>query len=314
MREAPKGVLAIAGACVIWGLSPIYYKLLSHVPPLEVLSHRTLWSLVFFGAVLGFQGRQGDVFDLISHWRALMLVAVAALMISVNWFVFILSIQVGLTVESSLGYFMFPLVAVLLGRVVFQERFSLWIGVSVMLAASAVILLTIGLGVAPWISLILAVTFAIYGVLKKLALAGPVVSVTAEVLVLAPAALIWIWGVHFAGWQGFAGREGGVFAGNWRDSLLLILSGPLTASPLILFSYAARRVTLATLGLVNYLNPSLQFFCAVVIFAEPFTRWHAVAFAMIWLALAIFSTDAIRQERAARRASASASPSSASVT
>ncbi|MGR3660669.1 MAG: EamA family transporter RarD [Paracoccaceae bacterium] len=313
MSETTKGVLAMIVACVVWGLSPIYYKLIAHVPPLEVLSHRTLWSLVLFGAIIVWQLRLGDLFSLVTNARSLAFVAIAAVVISVNWFVYIYAIQIGRTIESSLGYYIFPLVAVLFGMTVFGERLTFWRWISVSIATFAVITLTLGLGVTPWISLILAITFGLYLVIKKWTGFGPVVSVTAEVLLLMPVALLWLWGVHFKGWTGITGQVGGVFGTNLTDSLILMLSGPLTAGPLILFSYAARRVSLATIGLVQYLNPTLQFLCAVALFGEPFTVWHTIAFALIWLALAIYSIDALRQEKQDRKALARAASSSASV-
>jgi chloramphenicol-sensitive protein RarD len=274
----------------------------AHVPPLEVLSHRTIWSLVFFGCVLIYQYRLAEVWRLLKTPRSLMMVTFAALMISTNWFVFILSIQINMAVEASLGYYIFPLIVVVIGMLAYGERLGRAQWLSVALAVLAVAILTIGLGAAPWVSLIIGVTFALYGLVKKHTGAGPVVSVTAEVLVLAPLAALWLIGVHLGDWQGVVGRSGGVFGHGWRDSLILMASGPLTAGPLILLSYATRRITLATLGLVQYVNPSLQFGCAVLIFAEPFTRWHAIAFPLIWLALAIYSAQSILQERALRKA------------
>ncbi len=294
---AGKGVMAMIVACVVWGLSPLYYKLIAHVPPGEVLAHRTLWSLVFFACVLALQGRLGALGGALRHWRVILL---AALMISVNWFVFIFSVQVGRTVEASLGYYIFPLVAVVLGMIVFRERLRLWQGIAVALACVAVLVLSVGLGAVPWISLILAVTFGFYGVLKKRLDMGPVVSVTCEVLLLAPIALFWLGGLHLGVFA--EARPGAVFGSSLFDTGILMLSGVLTAGPLILFSYAARRVALATVGVIQYLNPSLQFFCAVVVFAEPFTPAHAIAFPLIWTALAIYSLAALRQERAARKA------------
>ncbi|MGB5557341.1 MAG: EamA family transporter RarD [Paracoccaceae bacterium] len=305
--QAARGIGAMVAACTIWGLSPLYYKLIAHVPPLEVLSHRTLWSLVFFGAVLLIQKRLPEVWVLIGNWRALVLVAFAAIMISANWFLYILSIQVGRTVEASLGYYMFPLVAVILGLLAFSESLSPIKWLSVGLAVVAVLVLTIGLGATPGISMALATTFGLYGLAKKCTRAGPVASVTAEVLVLAPLAVIWLAGVHQAGWSGLTGRSGGVFGHDLGDSLILVLSGPLTAGPLILLSYASRRITMATLGLVQYLNPTLQFLCAVVVFQEPFTGWHGLAFGLIWLALALYSAEVLRQDKALRKASAKVS-------
>ena len=309
--DAVKRIGAMLGAFTIWGLSPVFYKLLDHVPPLEVLSHRTLWSGVFFGALLMLQGRLGAVWALLAQWSGLRVVLLASVMISVNWFFFIYAIQVGRTVETSLGYYIYPLVSVLFGMLFFAERLSPISLLAVVLAALAVAVLTVGLGAAPWMSLVLAVSFAIYGVIKKRAVAGPVVSVTAEVMLLVPLAAVWLLGVHLAGWSGLTGRTLGAFGGSLSDSLLLMLAGPLTATPLILFSYASRRVSMATIGLVQYLNPTLQFLIATLIFFEPFTPWHTVAFPLIWAAVLLYSLDLMRQERASRRASVRAATDSA---
>lgn len=309
MTEAQKGVLAMVSACVIWGLSSMYYKLLAHVPPLEVLSHRTLWSLVFFGLVLAVQGRIGEIGTLLASGRALATVGLAALAISMNWFFFIYSIQIGKAVEASLGYYIFPLVAVALGFLVLGERHSAPKWVAVGLACLAVTGLTLGLGVAPWVSLVLAGTFGLYGLVKRAVPAGPVVSVTAEVLLLAPLALVWLWGVHGAGWGGVTGRTLATFGRDLSDSLLLIASGPLTATPLILFSFASKRVSYATVGLVQYINPTLQFLVATLVFREAFTLWHGLAFGLIWTALLLYSGESLRQDRALRRAAISPSTS-----
>lgn len=302
MSDTAKGIWAMIAACVIWGLSPLYYKALSFVPPLEVLSHRTIWSLVIFGLVLVVQGRLGQLRAALSHPRSLAVVVLAAVTISVNWGVFIWSIQFEHAVEASLGYYIFPLVSVLLGALVMGERLRRmqWIAVSVV--ACAVLFLTWGLGVPPWISLILASSFGLYGLIKKRLELGPVVSVTGEVAVLAPLALIWLWGVHVQGWQGVTGRNVAAFGSGLYATALLVVAGAMTAGPLILFSYASKRLTMATVGLMQYLNPTLQFMCATLVFAEPFSRWHAITFVMIWGALAAYSLESLAQERASRRA------------
>ncbi|WP_095589032.1 EamA family transporter RarD [Actibacterium ureilyticum] len=310
MTEARKGVLAMAAASVIWGLSSIYYKLLAHVPPLEVLCHRTLWSLLLFALVLMVQGRLGQVAALLRDRREALRVALAATMISVNWGMFIYSVQVGHAVEASLGYYIFPLVAVLMGFVVLGEGLSRRKWLAVGLATLAVCVLTAGLGVPPWISLALAVTFGFYGLIKQGLGAGPVVSVTTEVALLAPLALVWLWGVHTQGWTGLVGRNLGAFGSNWHDTLMLAGSGLLTGGPLILFSYASKRVSMASIGLVQYINPTLQFLVASLIFVEPVTRWHMVALPLIWGALAIYSWDSLRQERRSRKAAISVGTSS----
>jgi len=198
-----------------------------------------------------------------------------------------------------------PLVTVALGFVVFKERLVALQWVAVVLAVVAVAVMTIGLGVTPWISLSLAFSFALYAVVKKRLPIGPVVSVTAEVAVLAPLGLIWLLGVHLAGWQDMTGRAGGYFGTSFFDSALLILSAGFTAVPLILFSYASKRVALSTVGVLQYLNPTLQFLCAVLLFGEVLTTYHIIAFAMIWTGLALYSFGAYRRSEASRNAVAS---------
>ncbi len=295
MSDPAKGVWAMLAACVLWGLSPLFYKQLVGVPPLEVLAHRTLWSLVLFALILLARRRLGALVKAVTGWRSVMAVGLAALLISVNWFLFIWAIQVGRALEASLGYYIFPLVAVFLGMALFAEPLNSAQRLAISLAALAVLLLSVGLGKVPWIALVLAVTFALYGVLKKRIGIGPMVSVAAEVLLLAPFAALWLWGVHALGWQGQ-----GTFGQNWRDSVLLVLSGPMTAVPLMLFSYAVPRVRLSTIGILQYLNPTLQFLVAVLVFAEPFSLLQLGAFGMIWLALAIYSGQALVAERAPR--------------
>lgn len=304
MSEAAKGVLAIVFACVIWGFATLYYKAMAYVPPLEVLAHRSIWTLILFGALLAVQGRLGEVGQLLAgplRWRVMLAGAIIAL----NWGIFIWAIQSGYAVESSLGYYILPLVSVVLGVVLLGERLSAAQGVAVGLAVLAVAVLTWGLGVAPWIALALALSFAPYLVIKKGMTTPAPVSVTAEVLVIAPFAAVWLWGAHFAGWLEF-GRPGGFWGQDLYTTLMLPVAGLISGLPLILFSWGAQRVRLSTLGVVQYLNPTLQAFSAVVIMAEPFTRWHAAAFGLIWAALAVYSASAIGQERAARRAASSA--------
>jgi chloramphenicol-sensitive protein RarD len=302
MTEATKGFWALVLACTIWGLSPLYYKLLVHVPPLEVLSHRTLWSLAFFLLVLAAKGQIGALRPALSG-RRMLAVALASLMISANWFVFIWAVQQGRAIEASLGYFIFPLVAVLIGVFALGERLGRLQAAAVLLAFGAVSVLTWGLGSAPWIALTLAFSFGLYGLIKNRLNIAPVVSVTAEVLLLAPVAVIWLAGVHQGFWAG--ARSGASFGVDLTTSLLLAFSGVLTAGPLMLFSYAARRVRMATVGLVQYLNPSLQFFCAVVIFGEPFSPWHRIAFSLIWLALLIYGAARLSQPKAVPSADSS---------
>lgn len=306
MSDAAKGIWAMVMACLIWGTAPVYYKLLAHLPAIDVVAQRTLWSLVTFLALLALQGRLRDLRLALASPRAVAVIGFAALMISVNWTLFILSVGWGRVTEASLGYYFYPLVAVLIGVLAFGERLTRVQGAAVVLAGLAVALLTWGLGAAPWIAMALATSFGLYGLVKKRLAVGAVVSVTAEVLILAPIALA-ILGLHTV-----QGR--GVALLSWPDWGLLALSGALTATPLILFSYATTRVRMATVGLVQYLNPTLQFICAVLIFGEPFGPWHAIAFGLIWVAVAVYSLAALRQDRAARSVSASAATDGQAVT
>ena len=282
MNEVKKGVLAMVVACIVWGLSPLYYKLLVSVPPIELLSHRTIWSLVLFALVLFIQGRLRGALGVLGNRKIMATLFIAALMIAFNWFVFIYSIQINRATESSLGYFIFPLVSVIFGVVLFREKLGRAQMLAVMLAAVAVLILTYGLGQAPWIALSVSVSFGIYGVIKKSLSIPAIVTVTLEVLLLSPIALMILYLHH-------ASDSGGQFGQSVSVSLLLILSGPMTATPLILFSYATRRVALATVGILQYINPSLQFLCATVLFLEPLSLWHAIAFPLIWAALALYS-------------------------
>jgi len=282
MSEVKKGVLAMVVACIVWGLSPLYYKLLVSVPPIELLSHRTIWSLVLFALVLFIQGRLRGALGVLGNRNIMATLFIAALMIAFNWFVFIYSIQINRATESSLGYFIFPLVSVIFGVVLFREKLGRAQMFAVMLAAVAVLILTYGLGQAPWIALSVSVSFGIYGVIKKSLSIPAIVTVTLEVLLLSPIALMILYLHH-------ASDSGGQFGQSVSVSLLLILSGPMTATPLILFSYATRRVALATVGILQYINPSLQFLCATVLFLEPLSLWHAIAFPLIWAALALYS-------------------------
>lgn len=288
MSDTSRGIFAMIGACVIWGLSPIYYAILREVPPMEVLAHRTLWSCATFAIILAVQGRLRHVPQALRVPKYLVVIAVAACLISLNWFIFIWAVQAGRAVDASLGYYTFPLVAVCVGAVVFSDRLARLQWVAVGLACVAVGVLTYGLGAAPWIALLLSTSFAGYSALKKHLSIGPVVSVAAEVTLLAPIAVLYlaVWGT-------------GAFQSSVTTGFLLALSGPLTtAAPLILFSYASRRVQMSTIGLVQYLNPTLQFLCAVVVLGEAFTGWHQIAFGLIWTALALYSFAAFRSSPA----------------
>lgn len=283
MTQFAKGTLAMVLACLAWGLSPVYYALFQAISPAEILAHRTLWSVVTFVTLLVLTGRTRQTLHVVRQPRTMGLILLAGVMIAINWYVFIFSVGVGRVTESSLGYYIFPLVMVLLGFVAFRETLSVLQWVSIVLACVAVLVLTIGLGAAPWLALIISFSFGIYGLLKRVIKVDSVVSVTLEVLLLLPFALGYLY------W----------FADLPDPTMLLALmfSGLITAGPLVLMTYATQRVPMANVGLVQYLNPILQYFCAIVILGEVITGWHIIAIALIWIALVFYWLAVFRAER-----------------
>ena len=279
-------------ACFIWGLSALYYKSIAQVPPLEILSHRTIWTALFIGGILIV--RKGLI---TIPQKAFKRVCMASVFISINWFFFIYAVQIGKVTQASLGYYIFPLVAVAFGAIFLGERLSVsqWFAVS--LAVAAVILLSVGIGQIPYISIVLALTFGLYGLIKKPLKIGPMRSVFWEVVILLPLALIWLIGTHYFGWTGLTGRDGGFFGDNFKISGALMFTGILTGLPLMLMAFSMERLRLATVGLVQYVNPTIQFLLATLVFMEPVRGTHFMAFALIWVGLGIYSINALRQER-----------------
>ncbi|QDL92367.1 EamA family transporter RarD [Paroceanicella profunda] len=288
------GLAAVVAACTIWGLSPLYYRALSGVPALEVLAHRTLWSFVFFAGVILLTGRVARVRAALASRREMGVLLIAAVMVSSNWFLFIFAVQSGQTIESSLGYYIFPLLAGAIGWAVLRERMGLLQGLGFGLAACAVGFIAVWHGVLPWLALALAGTFAGYGLAKRGVSSGPVTSVFAEMIWILPLALIWIAGAQVFGW---GGAGAGAFGGP--KTWLLLVSGPLTGVPFMLFSYAAKTLRYSTVGVAFYVNPTLQFLVAVLAFGEAFTPAEGVAFPLIWAGVALYSIGLVRQERRA---------------
>lgn len=294
MNDAGKGIVAIVASSSIWGVSGIYFDALKHLHPLDVLTNRTVWSFVFFLILLAGQRRLRMAFAVFSQPRVMASIIFAACMVSANWLLFIIAIQTGHATQASLGYYIFPLIAAALGAIVLKEAIRPAQWMALVLAALAVTILTVGLGVFPWISMVLALTFALYGLGKKQLPIGPVLSVAIEVALVSPVLLMALY---------LTTGGTGAFGTGLGESAMLIGLVTFTAVPLIFFSYASKRLTYTTLGLVQYLNPTLQFLVAVFYLGEPVSTPHLIAFPLIWLGLAIFTYDAFRRERAARRAS-----------
>ncbi|MBD8548867.1 EamA family transporter RarD [Sphingomonas sp. CFBP 8760] len=287
-RGMNRGLWLGAGAYILWGLLPLYLKLLTGVPAVQVLAHRVVWSLLLLAIVVVVLGRLRTV-RAAARGRTLALLGASATLIAINWLTYIWAVQHAHVLEASLGYFINPLVNVALGVAVLGERVSRVQRVAVGIAAAGVAVMALSGGGAIWISLVLAVSFGLYGLIRKVAAIDALGGLTIETLLLAPLSLVVL------GWAGAAGNA--AFGQERSVDLLLILAGPVTAAPLLLFAAAARRLTLATLGLLQYLGPTLQFAEAVLIFGEPLRPVHMVTFAAIWTGCALYAWDAWRQSR-----------------
>ncbi|WP_424929602.1 EamA family transporter RarD [Amaricoccus tamworthensis] len=296
MRSETQGVLTMAAAATLWGLNGWFYKFLSHVPPLEVLCHRILWSVVFFGLIIVLQGRMAEVRAAFGRNNRVGLLLLSSLLIAVNWFGFVYAVHVGRALEASFGYYIFPLMTVAMGYVVFGERFSRWQMLAVLLAVLAVLVMIPGLGGLPVISLVLATSFTCYGLVKKRVTTRPIPGVFIEALFLLLPSLLWLMAVHFHLSLAEGPEPGAWFGRDLATTLLLISSGPMTALPLVLMSNAAQRISFATLGLVQYLNPTMQALVAILVFGEPWTPWHTLAFCLIWSGLIIYSVESFRRQ------------------
>jgi chloramphenicol-sensitive protein RarD len=296
--RARSGLLLGLGAYLLWGVLPLYFKAVAHVGPLEIVAHRILWSLIFLGALVTLRRRWPAVRAAVATPRVLLTLALTATLIGVNWLVYIYAVVSGHVLEGSLGYYLNPLVNVLLGVVLLKERLSRLQMAAVFLAAAGVAVLAAGAGGAIWISLTLAASFALYGFLRKVAPVDSLEGLSIETALLMPLALAWVLYLQRSG--------GGAFLEDSLTDLLLVLGGAVTAIPLLLFTAAARRLPYSTLGFLQYVAPSLQFLLAVLAFGEPLTTAHMVCFAAIWTALAIFVAEGVRAGHAAARARAAA--------
>lgn len=284
------GVIYAASAFVIWGVIPIYWKeALGGIDAVEIVMHRILWTLIFALAALAAWERLPRLYEALTTRRSLMLLSVSAVLIAINWGIFIWAVTVGRIVETSLGYYINPLVNFILGAVFLSERLTRVQLVAVALATLGVLNQTIALGYLPWVSLVLAVSFGFYGLIRKKVAVESLEGLTVESILLAPAALGYI--VYLT-----ATKQGAFLHVNFMTDLNLIIAGPLTAIPLLLFAAATRLVRLSTIGFLQYLAPSIALVIAVFMYNEPFTSAHAVTFAFIWAALALITWEALRRE------------------
>jgi chloramphenicol-sensitive protein RarD len=280
-----RGIALGVAAYLLWGVFPAFFHLLGAAAPTEILAHRVLWTLVLMAVILSVVRGWGALRSLPP--RVWAMITAAAALIAVNWGLFIYATTVGHVVEVALGYYIGPLVSVLIGVVVLRERLRLLQWVAVGIATAAVLVIAVGDHRVPWLGLGLAVSFATYGLIKKTVPLPATASLTAEGIVLAPLAAAYLVFLQLAGTAKLTGHGAGHVA-------LLVLTGPVTAVPLLLFGAAARRIPLTTLGTLQYLAPTLQFLLGVVVYGEvmPAERW--VGFGLVWVALVVFTVDLVR--------------------
>jgi chloramphenicol-sensitive protein RarD len=284
------GLLYAALAFALWGVAPLYFKQLSAVSPVEIVMHRSVWSLVFLLAVLALARRWAWLGPALRQPRQVALFAFSAMLLSGNWTLYVWAVNNGRVLDASLGYFINPLVNVMLGVLVLHERLRRWQWAALALAAAGVLWLTWQAGHLPWIALTLAATFGLYGLLRKTAALGALEGLAMETLLMALVALplLALWTLQ--GRSAVSHADGSLLA--W-----LMLAGPVTAVPLLLFAAAARRVTLATMGLMQYIGPTIGFGLGVWLFHEPFDRQRLVGFVLIWSALVVYSAEGWWQSR-----------------
>lgn len=291
-----RGLMAAVGAFVLWGLMPLYWHLLKAVPSMQIIAHRIVWSTLLVVGWLTWRYGREWLRETLQQPRAIWMLALSGMFIAFNWGLYIWAVNAGHVVETSLGYFINPLLNVVLGVALLGERLNRVQWVSVAIASAGVLWLTLNYGSFPWIAIALACSFGMYGLIRKIVAVPPVRGLGVESLYLfLPALGFMVWGeMH---------REGGFIAsqatGGWGmlAAGLLIIGGALTAIPLIAYADAVRRIPFSMVGLIQYIAPTLQLLCGVLVFGEPFGSERMIGFALIWLALAIFATEGLMRSR-----------------
>ncbi|MFZ4858283.1 MAG: EamA family transporter RarD [Desulfuromonadaceae bacterium] len=284
--SARSGVLYALIAYTTWGATPLYFKSLAGVKPLEVLAHRIVWSVALLLILTVTMRSFGRIRQVFRQPRLVATLALTTLLITSNWPVYIYAVQQGEVLQTSLGYFINPLISVLLGCLCLGEKLRPLQWLSILLATAGVAVMSHAIGHLPWISLFLAVSFALYGYLRKCAPVAPLEGLAVEtVLVFVPALCYLL----YRSWSG----EGGFLVGSMKLNLLLPFAGPVTTLPLLLFAAATQRLRLVTVGLMQYISPTLQFLLAVVVFHEPFDRSRLISFMLIWSGLALFAGETL---------------------
>jgi chloramphenicol-sensitive protein RarD len=285
-----KGILFGTGAYLLWGFFPIYFKALQNVPALEIMFHRVVWCFVFMVFLISLKKEWTGLKTQIASPKVILIYTLAAGLLSINWLIYIYGVATDQVVETSLGYFINPLLNVALGVLLLRERLRPGQWVPIGLAAAGVIYLTIQYGALPWIALSLAFTFGTYGLVKKVAPLGALYGLTLETAILFLPALAYLMFVEING-------SGAFVNAGWGTSLLLSLSGVITALPLLLFAFAARSIPLYMVGILQYISPTCQLLLGVLLYHEPFTPHQMVGFGLVWAALAVYWLEGLVERR-----------------
>lgn len=275
------GVFAALATYLIWGVLPIFFKLLEHVDSVGVVANRILCSLVFVGVIVLMRGQLGAVRAALRDRRTMLAMCCSAVLIAANWLIFIWAVGNGHVLEVSFGYFINPLVSVAIGMVMLSEKLTVTQAVAIAIAVVAIAIQAIGLGSVPWIAIALALSFAFYGYVRKTVNVTSVPGLAIETLILVPFSALYIGYILTGPMPDFYADP--------QTTILLLLTGPATAIPLVLFAFAARQLRLSTIGMFQYIAPSLQFLCAVFLFGEELSPARLVSFALIWVSLMVFS-------------------------
>ena len=293
-KEEFSGITYSLAAFIVWGVLPLYWKALKVVPAGEILAHRIIWSFLFVSVIVTVTKRWNGFKEVLKSRSKRVAVIVSAVIISANWFIYIWAVNNNHIVETSLGYYISPLLSIVLGVVVLKEKLTKWQAIAVIFATIGVGIITMEYGRIPWIAITLALTFGVYGLVKKLVNVDSIIALTLETVIVAPIALIYLGNKEVQG-------TGIFFAASPDITLLLVFSGVATATPLLWFALGAQKIPLSTIGFIQYLAPTIALAIGVLIFKESFTAIHGVSFGLIWFALTIYSVSSTKLFRRAKQ-------------
>jgi chloramphenicol-sensitive protein RarD len=288
-KDARDGVIAALGAYLIWGFLPVYFKVVADIAPMEVLAHRIVWAIPFGAVIIIIRRQWSEVGRAFADPKMMVLLSLSTVFIGLNWYVYIWAIQDSRILETSLGYYINPLTNILAGYWIFGERLRRFQKMAVAFATIGVLVLTISGGVVPWVALFLAISFTVYAAVRKKAVIGGMPGLFIETLLLLPIAVVWFAYLHSTATIQFLGADS--FTTFW-----LLMAGPATALPLLLFALAARRLKLTTISFMQFIAPTIQF-CSGIYFGEPLSTAHIICFGFIWSAAAFFIYDAVKSAK-----------------